>query len=161
MTRIMKLLPGDAGRPFTDIATDLVYDTLEADAGEVLETLIFKEKQVMTRDGSWFMARIIPYRTIANVIDGTVITFIDITRQMAADNEKEKLFVELQQAMENVKKLGGMLPICSSCKKIRDDQGYWKQIESYISEHSEAEFSHSICPECAKKLYPEVVKDTE
>lgn len=63
---------------------------------------------------------------------------------------------ELQQALDTVKTLNGLLPICSSCKKIRDDDGYWNQIEAYISRHSDAEFSHSICPECAIKLYPEL-----
>ncbi|MDL1963176.1 MAG: transporter substrate-binding domain-containing protein [Deltaproteobacteria bacterium] len=63
--------------------------------------------------------------------------------------------VELEKAVKEIKQLSGMLPICASCKKIRDDKGYWKQIETYISEHSEAQFSHSICPECAQKLYPE------
>jgi outer membrane protein assembly factor BamB len=61
----------------------------------------------------------------------------------------------IQDALANVKRLTGMLPICASCKKIRDDKGYWSQVESYVSEHTEAVFSHSICPECAKKLYPE------
>ena len=61
---------------------------------------------------------------------------------------------ELQQAMTEIKKLSGLLPICAKCKKIRDDQGYWNQIEFYISEHSEADFSHGICPGCAEKLYP-------
>jgi hypothetical protein len=54
-----------------------------------------------------------------------------------------------------------MLPICASCKKIRDDKGYWKQIESYIRDHSEAEFSHGICPECAEKFYPEIFGKVE
>jgi hypothetical protein len=54
--------------------------------------------------------------------------------------------------------LRGLLPICSSCKKIRNDQGYWEQIEVYIRDHSEADFSHGICPECAQKLYPELYK---
>jgi hypothetical protein len=71
------------------------------------------------------------------------------------DEEKSKVIKELQAALERVKTLSGMLPICSSCKKIRDDQGYWNQIEAYIAKHSEAEFSHGICPECARKLYPE------
>ena len=71
------------------------------------------------------------------------------------DEEKSKIIKELQTALERVKTLSGMLPICASCKKIRDDQGYWNQIESYIEKHSEAEFSHGICPECASKLYPE------
>jgi hypothetical protein len=61
---------------------------------------------------------------------------------------------DLRQALANVKKLSGFLPICASCKKIRDDKGYWNQIESYIRDHSEAEFSHSICPDCTSTLYP-------
>lgn len=60
----------------------------------------------------------------------------------------------LEQALSEVKKLSGLLPICASCKKIRDDQGYWTEIEGYIESHSEADFSHGICPECMKKLYP-------
>ncbi|MGD0283559.1 MAG: response regulator [Dissulfurispiraceae bacterium] len=71
------------------------------------------------------------------------------------NEEREKLILDLQDALAKVKTLSGMLPICASCKKIRDDKGYWNQIEAYISEHSEALFTHAICPECAKKLYPE------
>ncbi len=63
---------------------------------------------------------------------------------------------ELQKALDDIKTLNGILPICSSCKKIRDDKGYWNQIESYISKHSDADFSHSICPKCAKILYPDL-----
>jgi len=62
---------------------------------------------------------------------------------------------DLQQALANVKKLSGFLPICASCKKIRDDTGYWNQIEEYIRDHSEVEFTHGVCPDCAKKLYPD------
>jgi len=67
--------------------------------------------------------------------------------------ERKMAEVELKDALSKVKTLSGMLPICASCKKIRDDQGYWNQLESYIADHSEAEFSHGICPDCAKKLY--------
>jgi CheY-like chemotaxis protein len=63
---------------------------------------------------------------------------------------------ELQKALAKIKTLSGLLPICASCKKIRDDQGYWTQLEYYISEHSEAEFTHGCCPECMEKLYPEI-----
>jgi len=73
--------------------------------------------------------------------------------------EKEDLIIELQKAMSRIKVLSGLLPICSSCKKIRNDKGYWDQLEACISKHSEAHFSHSICPECAKKLYPEFYED--
>jgi HAMP domain-containing protein len=72
--------------------------------------------------------------------------------------ELKKSNMELSLALSEVKALKGLLPICASCKNIRDDRGYWSQIETYISSHSEAEFSHSICPECAKKLYPEYYK---
>ncbi|MBN2536601.1 MAG: response regulator [Spirochaetales bacterium] len=75
--------------------------------------------------------------------------------------EREKMIVELQNALAKIKTLRGLLPICSFCKKIRDDQGYWKQIEVYMKEHSDANFSHSICPKCAKKYYPHLYKETE
>lgn len=65
-------------------------------------------------------------------------------------------YVKMQDALSKVKMLSGMLPICACCKNIRDDKGYWKQIEAYIRDHSEAEFSHGICPACAKKLYPDI-----
>ena len=82
----------------------------------------------------------------------------DITERKRAEEAREKLILELQQALSEVKTLSGMLPICASCKKIRNDKGYWEQIESYIGERSEAEFSHGICPDCIKKLYPEYTK---
>jgi CheY-like chemotaxis protein len=69
--------------------------------------------------------------------------------------EREKLRQELEDALEQVKLLSGFLPICCSCKKIRDDEGYWQQIEMYISNHSDVQFSHGICEDCAKELYPE------
>lgn len=75
------------------------------------------------------------------------------------ENEKEQVIAQLQEALVKVKLLSGLLPICSSCKKIRDDQGYWQQIESYIKCHSNAEFSHSICPDCARRLYPELYRE--
>ncbi len=81
---------------------------------------------------------------------------LDITARKEAEDEREKLISELKVALDKVKVLSGFLPICASCKKIRDDKGYWNQIEEYIREHSEAEFSHSICPECVEKLYPEL-----
>ena len=85
----------------------------------------------------------------------------DITERKQAEEEREKLVHDLQEALSRVKSLSGLLPICASCKKIRDDKGYWNQIESYIHDHSEADFSHSICPECARKLYPELYEEEE
>jgi hypothetical protein len=80
----------------------------------------------------------------------------EIKDRKKAEKEKEKLIVELKKAVYEVKTLGGLLPICASCKRIRDDKGYWNQLESYIRQHSDAEFSHSVCPDCAKELYPEL-----
>jgi len=74
-------------------------------------------------------------------------------RLKQVEGEREKLIHTLQDALMNIKRLQGMLPICASCKKIRDDKGYWNQLEAYIEEHSEAEFTHGICPDCTKKLY--------
>ena len=77
-----------------------------------------------------------------------------LQRRRSADADRENSIQELREALDKVKKLSGLLPICASCKKIRDDKGYWNQIESYLKTHSEAEFSHGICPDCATKLYP-------
>lgn len=85
----------------------------------------------------------------------------DVTERKRSEAEREKLIQQLRGALAEVRSLSGMLPICSSCKKIRDDKGYWSQIESYISEHSGAEFSHGICPECEKKVYEELNKLTK
>jgi DNA-binding response OmpR family regulator len=68
---------------------------------------------------------------------------------------------ELHQALDQIKTLRGIVPICASCKKIRDDQGYWSQVEVYVRDHTEAQFSHGICPECMKKLYPEFAQDDD
>ncbi len=69
-----------------------------------------------------------------------------------ANDEKERLLKDLQEALANVKTLKGLIPICAWCKKIRDDTGYWQQLEAYLREHSDAELSHGICPECAEKM---------
>lgn len=95
-------------------------------------------------------------------IDGRLVRLqiaTDITKIKNNEEEREKLISELQEALAEIKTLQGILPICASCKKIRDDKGYWKQIESYIRDHSDAEFTHGICPECAKKLYPGLIKE--
>ena len=83
-------------------------------------------------------------------------THTDITERKKLEKERERLIGELQQALSKVKTLSGLVPICAQCKRIRDDKGYWNQLEAYIQEHSLAQFSHSFCPECSQKLYPEI-----
>jgi PAS domain S-box-containing protein len=96
-----------------------------------------------------------PLRDKTGKVIGTLSSGMDITELKKKEREREELIQELREALSKVKTLSGLLPICSSCKKIRDDKGYWRQIEAYIRDHSAAEFSHALCPECAKKLYPE------
>ena len=78
----------------------------------------------------------------------------DISERKRIETEREALILELKRAAEDINTLSGILPICSSCKKIRDDQGYWEQVEAYVSRHTDAQFSHGICPDCMSKLYP-------
>jgi len=78
-----------------------------------------------------------------------------------AQAEKERLIVELKEALAKVKTLSGLIPLCAHCKKIRDDKGYWQQVDSYIRTHSDAEISHGICPECARLLYPDLYPDDQ
>lgn len=83
----------------------------------------------------------------------------DITARKNAEEERERLIEELQAALSALKALSGLLPICASCKKIRDQEGDWKQLEVYIQAHSDAQFTHSFCPECLRRLYPEVFSE--
>jgi len=89
------------------------------------------------------------------IVVGTII-FIKLTNPLI-DN-LNRTVAELEDALASVNQLSGLLPICASCKKIRDDKGYWTQIEAYIHDHSEAEFSHSICPDCVQRLYGDLGK---
>ncbi len=95
---------------------------------------------------------------------GTLVQMIeycvDISERKRAMNDRERLIRDLQNALNEVKTLSGLLPICSACKKIRDDKGYWNNLEQYISERSEAEFSHGLCPQCAEKMYEDYYRKT-
>lgn len=136
-----------------------------ADLNQHLEgkTLYYQnEHRVQCKDGSykWILDR---GKTMSWTDEGkplrVVGTHSNITARKEAEIKNQRLLQELQEALDNVKVLSGLLPICSSCKNIRDDKGYWKQIESYIKDHSEVEFSHGICPACAATLYPEHVSE--
>ena len=91
-------------------------------------------------------------RTVYKAIEKSALLRI-IRRQ---EEEKDQLIVELRLALEQVKTLRGIIPICAQCKQIRDDKGYWQQVEAYVSTHSEAQFTHGICPNCILELYPTV-----
>ena len=116
------------------------------------------EHRILRKDGEvrWVSDNIIQYRDNSGTLlsyDGVVK---DITEHKLAEEEREKLINELKDALAKIKTLSSMLPICAYCKKIRDDKGYWDQVDSYISKHTDTVFSHGICPECAEKAMKEV-----
>jgi PAS domain S-box-containing protein len=104
----------------------------------------------------WENASISPIRDLAGRVTHYVAVKEDITARKQTEAERDTLIKDLQEALANVKSLSGLLPICASCKKIRDDKGYWSQVESYIQSHSDATFTHGICPDCIKKFYPDL-----
>ena len=100
----------------------------------------------------WEFARISPIVGPGGTSQHLIAVKEDITGRKLADAERERLIAELQAALADVKTLSGIIPICASCKRIRDDQGYWNQVEKYVQDRSLAKFSHGICPECAKEF---------
>lgn len=83
----------------------------------------------------------------------TVATFTDISKIKNLEKEHEGIIAQLEEALNSIRTLSGLVPICANCKKIRDDQGYWNRLESYIERHSDAQFSHGLCEDCAEDLY--------
>jgi PAS domain S-box-containing protein len=109
---------------------------------------------VVRKDGSVFYADITASIVVVAGERLLLGAFRDVTERRQLQQERERLITELQQALAHVKRLGGLLPICAGCKQIRDDRGYWSQVETYIAEHSEARFSHGLCPLCTEKYFP-------
>jgi PAS domain S-box-containing protein len=99
-----------------------------------------------------------PVKDGAGRVIGASVVARDISLRKEAERERSKLIEELTQALARVKTLGGLLPICASCKKIRNDNGYWEQVETYIKSRSNADFTHGICPDCMHHLYPNLIK---
>jgi PAS domain S-box-containing protein len=146
-----------------DIWQGLVHPDDQAVAQEQLQTVLAgrtdaREYRIVRKDGEirWLRNHA---RPAWDEDQGRVVHILaavrDITERKRAEEEREGLILELQDALAQVKTLSGLLPICASCKKIRDDKGYWTAVETYILRHSEAEFSHGLCPGCARKLYPD------
>jgi PAS domain S-box-containing protein len=142
-----ELFRGEEIRTFTDVQAivDLTSGATE-------------EFSVQTQDGRLFIVEV----SCSNVTnsEGTIVgkmaSFVDITKHKQLDQEREQLIQRLQDALSKIKVLRGLIPICASCKSIRDDKGYWHKVEEYIRDHSDAQLSHGVCPTCAKKLYPEL-----
>jgi len=124
-------------------------------SGDIVESF---ETQRISKDGKildvWLT--VTPLADSAGNLDLLATTERDITERKRREREREETIASLQKAMVEIKTLRGLLPICASCKDIRDDKGYWRQIETYIKEHTDVEFTHGICPNCYKRLYPEL-----
>jgi DNA-binding response OmpR family regulator len=115
-----------------------------------------------TRKGvSSFEVTTSPLRDAAGDIIACIEVARNVDQRKKLEQERENLIQDLQEALASIKTMSGLIPICAGCKKIRVDSGFWQQIEAYISEHSDAVFSHGICPECAVRLYPEVFGDAD
>jgi PAS domain S-box-containing protein len=150
---LLQLTVRDLRTPEARGTLDEMVDKIKKSQGMIYET------SHQRKDGTHFPVEV-STRTIE--IEGKIFLqgiIRDITERKRVEEQKEKLIRELQDALAKVKTLTGLLPICASCKKVRDDKGYWTQLEAYIRDHSEAEFSHGICPECMKKLYPDFAGD--
>ncbi len=126
---------------------------------EIFTALLERSIRYSVERGRYESALVEARNTLEETVKKRTIELESANRALQKEAEqKEKLISELREAISEVKTLSGLIPICASCKKIRDDQGYWNQIESYIQKHSNANFSHGICPDCARKLYPEIKK---
>ena len=117
-----------------------------------------RELLAMKKDGSevYVEVGLTPISTTRGKL--VIATLIDISRRRKLEEERDELFLDLKDALDNVKTLTGMLPICMNCKKVRDDKGYWEKVDSYLVKHSDATITHGLCPDCAQKLYPDFYK---
>jgi len=155
------------GRPVAEIVGRTVFELAPAHLAEVYHS---KDAELMAATGvQIYESRVkggasgernvifhkATYLDPDGEVGGIIGIILDITELRQAEAERENLIVELRDALDKVKVLSGFLPICATCKKIRNDAGYWQQIEAFIREQSDVVFSHSICPDCAAKLFAE------
>ena len=149
------------GRTDTDIVggeegarlSAIKQGVLESGVGTRVETIV-----TFHGEPHHFDLTVEPLRNVSGDIVGITCASVDITPIKQGAEERERLIRELQEALAQVKVLSGLLPICASCKKIRDEHGEWNPVEKYIRDRSDVNFSHGICPECARRLYPEYAK---
>jgi PAS domain S-box-containing protein len=114
-----------------------------------------ENKTVLLDQVIWFGTWLVPLLDDTGQVTAVMGVSRDVTNRKWLEEDKQKLLVKLQEALSQVKTLGGLIPICSACKKIRDDKGYWQQVEHYIQTHTDATFTHGVCPDCIPKLYPD------
>ena len=127
-----------------------LLDVFDSGDSKYVESRTVYDNQV-----TWLSTWLVPMKDERGDVSAVMGVSRDISNQKWLEEDKEKLRHRLQEALTEVKALSGLLPICSVCKKIRDDRGYWQQVEIYIQQNTNATFTHGVCPECFPKLYPE------
>ena len=145
--------PHDLARQYHDDEQKLVATGIPLPGREELAFHRDKGEQ------RWHLTTKIPIKNSRGEVVGLAGISRDITEQKHLQEQRDENVRELQEALENVSTLSGLLPICAGCKKIRNDQGYWQQVEGYIMEHSSARFTHGLCPDCIQKMYSEFQKN--
>lgn len=141
-----------------------IYDVFDHDEAEKRMTVvraalaggapIVFEVRVPTPEGdTFYITSVKPIANAQGQWDSVVCISKNITERKREELERERLITALQEALNKVKTLSGLLPICAHCKKIRDDQGYWNQMEAYLQQHADAVFTHGICPDCAHRFF--------
>jgi PAS domain S-box-containing protein len=164
---VNKAFAGGAGKPLGEIIGNTIWDVFdkdEADKRFAIVKKVFAEEKTeeievrvpLPSGDAYYLTTVKPIFNDLGTVETVICTSKNITKRKLAEIALKEKHEKLIKAMEEIKVLSGLLPICSSCKKIRDDKGYWNQIETFIQDHSEAKFSHGICKECAIELYPDL-----
>jgi len=155
------------GKTVGEIIGHKIWDVFEKDEADKRFAIVKKvftdgkteeiEVRVPLPSGdTYYLTTVKPILNDMGVVETVICTSKNITKRKLAEVALKKEHDQLLKALKEIKTLSGLLPICASCKKIRDDKGYWNQIEDFIQQRSDALFSHAICPACAKKLYPDL-----
>ena len=163
---VNKAFAGPFGRRPEEVIGRRIWDLFSEDeaakrmavvgkAFETGETIVFDVRVPTAAGDRHYITSVKPVLDEAGHVSSVVCISKDISERKRVELERERLVQELQEALGRVKTLSGLLPICAGCKKIRDDRGYWTQIEAYLQAHSEAEFSHGLCPDCVASHFPD------
>ena len=164
---VNKAFAQGVGKPVDKIIGYKIWDLFEKDEADKRFAVVKKvfsegkteeiEVRVPLHSGdTYYLTTAKPILDGSGAVETVICASKNITKRKLAEIALKKEHDKLSKALKEIKTLSGLLPICASCKNIRDDRGYWTQIEGYIQEHSDAQFSHAICPACAKKLYPDL-----
>lgn len=160
--KLHDVLPASvAGLCMLAIETALSTGSIQIIEYELDQAQCLSNPQDGPQGKQWFQARICPTQLEDENSRYVLYLAINMTEKKNAEIERDHTIEQLQAAFSEIRQLRGIIPICGHCKKIRDDSGFWRQIEAYFQQHSGAEFSHSICPDCIRRHYPDENLDQE